>query len=212
MKTEQTLPGLESAIAEMETSALSDTDVNALPTYTAERVANFEPKRYELAARLLFAENISRRTICKWLHMSPNTLSAIEVRELRMHPERTEKLREEATAEIEQLKRMGREALRARFFDKKAMEKTSAKEIATILKILDEMKTYNASTANGANRNTEDNAYIEAISSWSDNGFEQGKNSAPETENRLEVAARKNDTTKPDSTENDLDKMGHKGE
>ena len=92
-----------------------------LPTYTAERVANYEPKRYELAARLLFTENISRRTICKWLHMSPNTLSAIEVRELRIHPERVEKLKEEANAEIEQLKRMGREALRARFFDKNAI-------------------------------------------------------------------------------------------
>ena len=124
---------------QMEAEALDDKQLDKLPTYTAERVANFEPKRYELAARLLFAENISRRTICKWLHMSPNTLSAIEVRELRLNPKRIASLKAEAQAEIEQLKRIGREALRARFFDENALDKVGIKELASTLKILDEM-------------------------------------------------------------------------
>ena len=189
MTEEQTLPGLESAIQEMERNALQEDKVDQLPTYTAERVANYEPKRYELAARLLFTENISRRTICKWLHMSPNTLSAIEVRELRMHPERVQKLKEEANAEIEQLKRMGREALRARFFDKNAMLKTSAKEIASILKILDEMSNDSVPPSTSTNRNTDENEYVDAIAERYDDGFGREKISAPETDNRKEVAA-----------------------
>lgn len=190
MTNEQTLPGLEGAIEEMESNALKETEVDKLPTYTAERVANYEPKRYELAARLLFAENISRRTICKWLHMSPNTLSAIEVRELRMNPKRVENLKKEAEAEIEQIKRMGREALRARFFDKTAMDKTSTKDIASILKIMNDM-TNGTGQNNNTNRNEEENEYIEAIAEWTEDGFGKEKNSAPEINDRLEVEAPK---------------------
>lgn len=189
MTEEQTLPGLESAIQEMERNALQEDKVDQLPTYTAERVANYEPKRYELAARLLFTENISRRTICKWLHMSPNTLSAIEVRELRINPERVKQLKAEANAEIEQLKRMGREALRARFFDKNAMLKTSAKEIASILKILDELSNDSVPPSTSTNRNTDENEYVDAIAEWQEDGFEREKISAPETTNRQEAAA-----------------------
>ena len=192
MKKTPILPGLEDAIAKMEEQAIADNEIDKQPTFTAERVANFDPKRYELAVRLLFAENISRRTICKWLHMSPNTLSAIEVRELKLHPELIQELQDEAMAEIEQLKRMGREALRARFFDKKAMEGTSAKEIASILKLLTEMSdTQEPQQSNQANRNTK-NDYIDAISSWNEDGFGLGKNSAPEITEGLEVAAREN--------------------
>ena len=197
MTEEQTLPGLESAIQEMERNALQEDKIDQLPTYTAERVANYEPKRYELAARLLFTENISRRTICKWLHMSPNTLSAIEVRELRINPERVKQLKAEANAEIEQLKRMGREALRARFFDKNAMARTSTKEIASILKILDEMNNDTVPDTN-TNRNTGENEYIDTISEWQEDGFGREKISAPETDNRKEVAA---PTTHPDRDE-----------
>ena len=123
--------------------------------------------------------------------MSPNTLSAIEVRELKLHPELIQELKDEAIAEIEQLKRMGREALRARFFDKKAMEGTSAKEIASILKLLTEMSEPNNTQEPQANRNTK-NDYIDAISSWNEDGFGAGKNSAPEITEGLEVAAREN--------------------
>jgi len=59
-KQEPILPGLEVAIADMESSALSDTAIESLPVYTAERVAVHDTDRYNLAARLLFAENISR--------------------------------------------------------------------------------------------------------------------------------------------------------
>ena len=187
-----TLPGLEGAIQKMEEEALDDMQLDKLPTYTAERVANFEPKRYELAARLLFAENISRRTICKWLHMSPNTLSAIEVREIRLNPERIASLKAEANAELEQLKRIGREALRARFFDEKALEKIGIKELASTLKILDEMSVETEENKNG-NRNieSEPNEYIETIGSWKDDGsgFGREKISAPENSDCLEDAA-----------------------
>lgn len=194
MSDELTLPGLESAIAEMEKKALTDKEVKGLPTYTAERVANYEPERYELAARLLFAENMSRRTICRWLHMSPNTLSAIEVRELRLHPERVEELKRESAAEIEQLKRVGREALRARFFDNDAVKKIPAKEIALILKLLDEMSERNRPEApQNPNRNTENNDYIDAMSSWQEDGFGREKNSAPETVDANNDAAPKNE-------------------
>ena len=185
-----TLPGLEGAILQMEAEALDDKQLDELPQYTAERVANFEPKRYELAARLLFAENISRRTICKWLHMSPNTLSAIEVRELRLHPEQIESLKSEANAELEQLKRIGREALRARFFDEKALEKVGIRELASTLKILDEISVETVGNKNGnRNTNSEPNEYIEAIGSWEDDGFGREKNSAPENADSLEDAA-----------------------
>ena len=189
MKETPTLPGLEDAIAKMEKNAIADNEIDKQPTFTAERVANFDPKRYELAAHLLFAENISRRTICKWLHMSPNTLSAIEVRELKLHPELVQKLQAEAMAEIEQLKRVGREALRARFFDKKAMDDISAKEIASILKLLTEMSDQENTKGSEANRNTQ-NDYIDAISSWNESdGFGREKKFAPETVEGLEVAA-----------------------
>jgi len=183
MSETPTLPGLEDAVAKMEATAASETEIDKMPVYTAERVAAYDPKRYELAARLLFAENMSRRTICRWLHMSPNTLSAIEVRELRMHPERVQKLKEEANAEIEQLKRMGREALRARFFDKNAMLKTSAKEIASILKILDEMSNDSVPPSTSTNRNTDENEYVDAIAEWSDDGFGREKIPAPQSGN-----------------------------
>lgn len=184
MSETPTLPGLEDAVAKMEAAAASETEVDKLPVYTAERVAAYEPKRYELAARLLFAENMPRRTICRWLHMSPNTLSAIEVREMRQHPERIVALQTEARAEIEQLKRMGREALRARFFDKEAMEKTSAKEIASILKLLDDMsECTNAESNRNANESANGNDYIDAIASWSEDGFGREKIPAPQSGN-----------------------------
>ncbi len=187
MNEPPTLPGLESAIAEMEHTAITDKEVDELPTFTGERVAVYEPERYALAARLLFAENISRRTICKWLHMSPNTLSAIEAREIRLHPESIKALRIEAQAELEQLKRLGREALRARFFDKKGLEDTSLKELASTLKLLDEMSKEN--TIQEANRNTEkseNNEYYEIIE---ENRFGGEKILAPQTEPRNELAA-----------------------
>lgn len=183
-----TLPGLESAIAEMEKTAITDKEVDELPTFTGERVAIYEPKRYALAARLLFAENISRRTICKWLHMSPNTLSAIEAREIKLHPESIEALKLEAQAELEQLKRLGREALRARFFDKKGLEDTSLKELASTLKILDEMSKENAVPE--SNRNAENsggNEYFEIIES---NGFGEKEFPAPESQGNERPALR----------------------
>lgn len=191
MNTAPTLPGLEDEIARMEQDAISDAEITQLPTYTAERVANYEPKRYELAARLLFAENLSRRTICKWLKMSPNTLSAIEVRELRLHPELVKKLQQEAKAEIVQIMRMGREELRARFFDKDAIAKTSTKDIATIIKILDDMESKKGIDETEPNRNT-GNDYIDAIWQESDDGFKRGKKSAPENLNANKDAAPKN--------------------
>lgn len=191
---EPILPGLESALAKIQDNAMPDEQIEKLPTYTAERIAHYEPDRYELAARLLFAENVSRRTICKWLHMSPNTLSAIEVRELRLHPERIAELQEEAKAEIAQLKRMGREALRARFFDKNAVDKISAKELASILKLLEDMSTTNSTqnTTENANRNTEQNDYIDVVAEWTENRFGREKNSAPGKHDRLEDEARQN--------------------
>jgi hypothetical protein len=141
MTTEPILPGLEDAFTAMQMNAASADAIEKLPVFTAERVAVHDKDRYDLAARLLFSENISRRTICKWLHMSPNTLSAIEVRELRLHPEYVKALQEESKAEIEQLKRLGLEAMRARFFDKKAMSKTGLKDIATCVKLLNEMSS-----------------------------------------------------------------------
>lgn len=180
-KQEPILPGLEVAIADMESDALSDTAIESLPVYTAERVAVHDTDRYNLAARLLFAENISRRTICRWLHMSPNTLSAIEVRELRLHPELINKLRAEAAAEITQLKRLGLEAMRARFFDKKAMSKTSIKDIASALKTLKELSDDEVKPqSQESNRNTE-NDYIDLIDENSPYGLSREKISAPET-------------------------------
>lgn len=179
-KQEPILPGLEVAIAGMESDALSDTAIESLPVYTAERVAVHDTDRYNLAARLLFAENISRRTICRWLHMSPNTLSAIEVRELRLHPELINKLRAEAAAEITQLKRLGLEAMRARFFDPKAMSKTSIKDIASTLKTLAELSGDIQPDVPESNRNTE-NDYIDLIDENSPYGLSREKISAPET-------------------------------
>lgn len=195
MNQTPTLPGMESAIAEMERAAITDEEVERLPTFTGERVAIYEPKRYELAARLLFAENISRRTICKWLHMSPNTLSAIETREIRLHPESVEALKDEAKAELEQLKRLGRQALRERFFDKKELERTSLKELASTLKLIDEMskECYVKST----NRNTKDNTENEYIEIIENNGFGGEKNSAQQTGDRNEIAAPENCETRP---------------
>lgn len=179
MNGEQTLPGLESAIAEMEARAITDQEVDALPTFTGERVAVYEPERYALATRLLFSENISRRTICKWLHMSPNTLAAIEAREIKLHPESIEALQREARAEIEQLKRMGREALRARFFDKKRLEDTSLKELASTLKLLDDMSVaHRVPEPNRNTEKTEDNEYIDVLES---DGFGREKISAPQS-------------------------------
>lgn len=175
------LPGFEDALAQMQAKAASDNDIDTMPVYTAERIAAHDKDRYALAARLLFAENISRRTICRWLHMSPNTLSAIEVRELRLHPELVQKLQEESKAEIAQLKRLGLEAMRARFFDKDAMSKTSIKDIASALKTLndlsgDELKPQSPES----NRNT-DNDYIDLIDEHSPYGLSREKISAPET-------------------------------
>ena len=182
-KQEPILPGLEVAIADMESSALSDTAIESLPVYTAERVAVHDTDRYNLAARLLFAENISRRTICRWLHMSPNTLSAIEVRELRLHPELIKKLRAEAAAEITQLKRLGLEAMRARFFDQKAMSKTSIKDIASTLKTLEELSGDIQPNVPESNRNTQENEYLDIIDvdePNGENGLSREKISAPE--------------------------------
>lgn len=204
------LPGMESAMAEMDADAMTDAEVDKLPTFTAERVANYDPKRYALAARLLFAENISRRTICKWLHMSPNTLAAIEARELRIHPERIAELQAEATAEIAQLKRIGREELRARFFDKEAMKNISAKEIASILKTLEDMSVNYVQKPKESNRNAETNDYIEAIATWSEDGFGGEKNSAPGSLEGLEVEARKNDETGAKAAENGNNELGTK--
>lgn len=179
-KQEPILPGLEVAIAEMESDALSDTAIESLPVYTAERVAVHDTDRYNLAARLLFAENISRRTICRWLHMSPNTLSAIEVRELRLHPELINKLRTEAAAEITQLKRLGLEAMRARFFDQKAMSKTSLKDIVSTLKTLAELSGDIQPDVPESNRNTQDNDYLDVLDVDEPNGLSREKISAPE--------------------------------
>ena len=188
-KQEPILPGLEVAIANMESGALSDTAIESLPVYTAERIAVHDTDRYNLAARLLFAENISRRTICRWLHMSPNTLSAIEVRELRLHPELINKLRAEAAAEITQLKRLGLEAMRARFFDPKAMSKTSIKDIASTLKTLTELSGDIQPDMPESNRNTQENDYLDVLDVDEPNGLSREKNSAPETEDRNYDAA-----------------------
>lgn len=179
-KQEPILPGLEVAIADMESDALSDTAIESLPVYTAERVAAHDTDRYNLAARLLFAENISRRTICRWLHMSPNTLSAIEVRELRLHPELIKKLRVEAAAEITQLKRLGLEAMRARFFDQKAMSKTSIKDIVSTLKTLAELSGDIQPDVPESNRNTQENEYLDILDVDEPNGLSREKISAPE--------------------------------
>lgn len=179
--SELILPGLEDALEQMQAKAASDNDIDTMPVYTAERIAAHDKDRYALAARLLFAENISRRTICKWLHMSPNTLSAIEVRELRMHPEIVQKLQEESKAEIAQLKRLGLEAMRARFFDEKAMSKTSIKDIASALKTLKELSDDEVKPqSQESNRNTE-NDYIDLIDENSPYGLSREKISAPET-------------------------------
>ena len=190
MTTEPILPGFEDAFAAMQENAASDDAIEKLPVFTAERVAAHDKDRYELAARLLFSENISRRTICKWLHMSPNTLSAIEVRELRLHPEYVRALQEESKAEIEQLKRLGLEAMRARFFDQKAMSKTGLKDIATCVKLLNEMSSSPVQgESQEANRNT-DNEYIELVDKNSPYyGLLGKKISAPETVDCLEVEA-----------------------
>ena len=190
MTTDPILPGFEDAFAAMQENAASDDAIEKLPVFTAERVAAHDKDRYELAARLLFSENISRRTICKWLHMSPNTLSAIEVRELRLHPEYVRALQEESKAEIEQLKRLGLEAMRARFFDQKAMSKTGLKDIASCIKLLNEMSgTPVQGESQEANRNT-DNEYIELVDKNSPYyGLLGKKISAPETVDCLEVAA-----------------------
>lgn len=190
MTTEPILPGLEDAFTAMQMNAASDDAIEKLPVFTAERVAVHDKDRYELAARLLFSENISRRTICKWLHMSPNTLSAIEVRELRLHPEYVKALQEESKAEIEQLKRLGLEAMRARFFDKNAMSKTGLKDIATCVKLLNEMSSSPVQgEPQNTNRNT-DNDYIDLIDKNSPYyGLCRGKSSAPETADCLEVEA-----------------------
>ena len=197
------LPGLEDALAQMQAKAASDNDIDTMPVYTAERIAAHDKDRYALAARLLFAENISRRTICRWLHMSPNTLSAIEVRELRLHPELVQKLQEESKAEIAQLKRLGLEAMRARFFDKDAMSKTSIKDIASALKTLndlsgDELKPQSPES----NRNT-DNDYIDLIDENSPYGLSREKNSAPETVDCNYDVARDGRRIMPDNAQPD---------
>ncbi len=147
------------------------------PHYSAERIAAKSPERYALAVRFLFEEKMSDRAICKLLKMSPNTLAAIERREMRINPERLAQMRTEEKTELKQLKRMCRAEIRARFLDEKSLKEVSLKEMTALLKSLDDMDADNEESPK-TNRSTgDDNDYISVVAEWSD-GFGAEENSA----------------------------------
>lgn len=147
------------------------------PHYSAERIAAKSPERYALAVRFLFEEKISDRAICNLLKMSPNTLAAIERREMRINPRRVEQMKAEEKTELKQLKRMCRAEIRARFLDEKSLKETSLKEMTALLKSLDDMDA-NGEESPKTNRSTDDdNDYISVVADWSD-GFGAEENSA----------------------------------
>lgn len=175
------LPGLETALAEMERDTERGCDS---PHFTAELVAARSPERYELAARFLFSERMSRRAICRLLRMSMNTLAAIEAREMRLHPERVEELRVEERIEAAQLRRMCREEIRARLFDEKALADIPLGELTKLMKSLDAPEAAEPG-AKPDRRAEEPNEYVEAVSEWGD-GFRGAENPAGENAERGE--------------------------
>ena len=70
--------------------------------------------------------------------------------------------------------------MRARFFDPKAMSKTSIKDIASTLKTLEELSGDIQPDVPESNRNTQENDYLDVLDVDDPNGLSREKISAPE--------------------------------
>lgn len=173
MSDAQTFPGWD-GIAPADAQCVGQA---AQPHYSAERIAEKSPDRYALAVRLIFRERMPHRAICRLLGMSPNSLAAIERREMRLNPAKVDEMRSEERIEAAQLRRMCREEIRARFLDETAMQDTSLKELTSLLKTLNDMDAERTATAE-PNRNAEEgNDYVTVVAEWQD-GFTAEENSA----------------------------------
>lgn len=170
------------------------------PHYSADRIAAKSPERYELAVRFLFDERLPDRAICRMLKMSPNTLAAIERREMRENPKRIAQMQAEAKTELKQLKRMCRAEIRARFLDEKTMSELPLKDITALLKTLEEMDEDAKSEVGKTNRSeSEANEYISVVAEWSD-GLGEGKNSAGKSNESMQRdSAESPDAESPDT-------------